>query len=304
MSEFQLKILGCGSATPTRRHMPSCQAVIHRGKVMLVDCGEGAQVALNRNRVPNNRITDIFISHLHGDHLLGLPGLLSTMMLKQRGGEVTVHIFAEGAEMLKHVLDVVAHDSEMMVRYNIIPPQGGLIYEDKSLTVTAFRLRHSVPCVGFRFDEKPKPRHIDGDMVRFLGVPVCMLNGIRNGDDYVRPDGEVVPNSRMTTDPTPSVSYAYCSDTVFDPSLVDRIGNVDYLYHEATYTSEYADAAFERGHSTAAQAARIARQAGAGHLILGHFSSRYADEEGHLAEAAAIFPDTVIAAEGMTIDFD
>lgn len=302
MGEFTVTILGCGSATPSMRHLPSCQAIEYRGKVMLVDCGEGAQLSMRRNHIKFSRITDVYITHLHGDHLLGLPGLLSTMSLHEKGGKVRIHIFKEGAELLRHITNVVCHETSFEIEYCIVEPgKTQVVYEDNSLRVTAFPLFHRVPCVGYRFDEKPKSRHLRGDMVKFLNIPVSQLHSIKNGADYIKPDGEVVPNARLTTDADHSASYAYASDTMFDPRVADSVQGVDVLYHEATYASELAEQAKERGHSTPAEAAEIARLADVKTLVIGHFSKRYMDSEPLLAEARKNFPNTIAADEGMTI---
>lgn len=304
MSDFTLNILGCGSATPTMRHLPSCQAIEYRGRVMLVDCGEGAQLSVRRQRLKFSRITDIFISHLHGDHFLGLPGLLSTMALHEKGGTVTVHVFEQGADVIRRTLDVVCHELSYDLQFNILKPEGGLILDDNSLKVTAFPLAHRVPCVGFRFDEKPKGRHMRGDMIEYFKIPRHEIPAIRAGADFVTAEGEVIVNERITTPADPSASYAYCSDTMFCPEVAESVKGVTLLYHEATYTEQFHAQARERGHSTAAQAAEIARMAGAGTLLLGHYSQRYENAEQHLAEARAIFPNTIAADEGMKIDLN
>lgn len=305
MAEFELTILGCGSATPSMRHLPACQAIEYRGKLMLIDCGEGAQLSLRRWHIKFSRLTDVFISHLHGDHFLGLPGLLSTLSLHDKGGRVRVHIFREGAELLKQTLALVSHDLPFEIEYCIIDPalDEQIVYEDKALTVRAFRLYHSLPCVGFRFDEKPKPRHLDGELARYLQIPIKQLAAIKAGADFVKPDGTIIPNSHLTKPADPSDSYAYCSDTMFNPKVAEAVKGVKTLYHEATYAGAYmVQKARQRGHSTAAQAAEIARMAGAELLILGHYSQRYEDAEQHLTEARAIFPNTTAAEEGMRIE--
>lgn len=303
MDEFDINILGCGAATPSLRHLPSCQAIEYRGRVMLVDCGEGAQLSMRRERLKYSRVTDVFISHLHGDHFLGLPGLLSTLSLHEVGGKVRVHCFRPGIELLRHIMAVVAHDTSFEIEYNELDPRGGqTVFDSKSLTVTTFRLSHGqTPCVGFRFDEKPKGRHINGDMVRYHQVPVWKIESLRWGADFEKPDGTVIPNEMLTLPPTPSKSYAYCSDTAYSHEVAEAVRGVDLLYHEATYCEDNAAKAAERGHSTARQAARIAAEAGVGQLLLGHFSKSYVDEECHLAEAREIFPNTIIATEGMKI---
>lgn len=302
MSDFTLNILGCGSATPSLRHLPACQVIDYRGNLMMVDCGEGAQLSMRRMGLKFSRLGHIFISHLHGDHCLGLPGLLSTLSLQQKGGAVTVHTFAEGAELFSRMMDFFCRDRTFNLRFNILDPKKRqTALETNSLTVESFPLRHRVPCVGFLFREKPKPRHLRGDMAKFYNIPVSQLQAIKEGADFVTPDGRVVPNAHLTTAADPSVSYAYCSDTVFNPSLADVVRGVDLLYHEATYADDFAQKARERFHSTASEAARIASSAEVRRLLLGHFSKAYNNESRHLAEARAIFPATDAANEGLRL---
>lgn len=302
MADFKVNILGCGSATPSLRHMPSCQVVDHRDRLMMVDCGEGAQLAMRRMKLKYSRLNHIFISHLHGDHCLGLPGLLSTMALHDTEGTVTVHTFAEGAELFERIINFFCRERSYDLRFNIIKPEHAVIYEDRSLTVETFPLYHRVPCVGYIFREKPKLRHINREMVDFYKVPVAMMHSIKEGADFVLPDGTVVANERLTTPAEPAYSYAYCSDTVYNPLVAEAVKGVDVVYHEATYTDDDAEKARQRGHSTAGEAAKIALEAGAKKLIIGHYSKSYADESGHIADACRIFPDTIAANEGLTID--
>lgn len=302
MADFKVNILGCGSATPSLRHMPSCQVVDHRDRLMMVDCGEGAQLAMRRMKLRYSRLNNIFISHLHGDHCLGLPGLLSTMALHDIEGTVTVHTFAEGAELFERIINFFCRERSYDLRFNIIKPEHAVIYEDKSLTVETFPLYHRVPCVGYIFREKPKLRHINREMVDFYKVPVAMMHSIKEGADFVLPDGTVVANERLTTPAEPAYSYAYCSDTVYNPLVAEAVKGVDVIYHEATYTDGDAEKARQRGHSTAGEAAKIALEAGAKKLIIGHYSKSYADESGHISDACRIFPDTIAANEGLTID--
>ena len=305
MADFKVFVLGCGSAKPSVRHLPSCQAIEYRGKLMLVDCGEGAQLSICRQHLNFSRLTDVFISHLRGDHLLGLPGLLSTLSLHGKGGKVRVHIFEKGARLMHEILSTVGHETSFEIEYDILDPNGThVIYEDNALTVKSFPLYHSVPCVGFRFDEQPKPRHLRGDMAKFLEIPVRELAGIKAGADFVRADGTVFTNDRLTTPADPSASYAYCSDTMFNPAVAESVRGVDLLYHEATYGDELAVKGAERGHSTASEAAEIARLAGAKRLLIGHYSSRYNDTDELLQQARAVFPDTIAATEGMKIDLN
>lgn len=305
MSYFNLTILGCGSATPTLRHMPSAQAVRYHNKLMLVDCGEGAQLQMRRYGLSFAKVSDVFLSHLHGDHMLGLPGLLSTMALHEVEGAVTVHTFAKGAEVLRQLMNVVCPQRTYKLEFDIIDPDApGVVYEDANLRVSAFRLYHRVPCVGFRFDEKPKKRHIDGEAAKFFGVPHYMMNAIKDGADFTTADGRVIPNNRLTRDADPARSYAYCSDTAFDPRVAEAVHGVDVLYHESTYGDDRAVNAAPRGHSTAREAAEIARLAGARQLILGHYSKTVEDESVLVEQAREVFTGGTVTAghEGLTID--
>lgn len=302
MANFDVHILGCGSATPSLRHLPACQIIDFRDRLMMIDCGEGAQLSMRRQGLKFSRLTDIFISHLHGDHFLGLPGLLSTLALHDVAGTVTIHTFAEGEALLRPLLDFIIRERTYDLHFNIIDPhKDAVILDDKNMVVRAFPLYHRVDAVGFRFEEKPKSRHIRGEAVKFYDVPHYRMNDLRAGADYVTVDGRVIPNSVLTSDADPAVSYAYASDTTFNMRVTDAVRGVDVLYHEATYGDDCADKAHDRGHSTARQAAQIAREAGVGKLVLGHYSKRYVDETPLVEQAREIFPDTIAAQEGMVI---
>ncbi len=302
MPRLELNILGCGSAKPTGRHLPSCQVLNVRDNLIMIDCGEGAQMAMARQRLKFSRLRHIFISHLHGDHWFGLPGLLSTMALHEMTGRLTIHIFADGARLLREVAKYAGGDTPYKLDFNIIGTQPARIYEDNAITVDTIKLNHRVPAVGFVVREKPKLRHILPDATLALGVPHWAMNSLRQGQDYVTPEGVVVPNAQLTTDADPSVSYAYCSDTRPSPHVVEAIEGVDWLYHEATYGDECQKQAHARYHSTAREAAQVAREAGVKHLILGHYSSRYDDETPLLREAQEVFADTRLAREGLVVD--
>lgn len=304
-TEFRLHILGCGSATPSLRHMPSSQIIEHRTKLFMVDCGEAAQLQMMRMRLKFGKLNNIFLSHLHGDHFLGLPGLISTMALHEKGSALTIHTFAEGAEMLRSLMPMLIGDTPFDLKFNIIDPsaKSQLLYEDSSLMISSFPLYHRVPAVGFLFREKPKARHIDGHAAKFYGVPHYFMESLRQGHDFVKPDGTVIPNSRLTTNPSPSTSYAYCTDTIADRRVVTSVRGVDTIFHDATYGDDGEANAATYGHSTARQAAKIARLAGAERLILGHFSKRYNSEDPLIQQAADEFHGSIIAAnEGLTID--
>ncbi|MDE5972922.1 MAG: ribonuclease Z [Muribaculaceae bacterium] len=302
--QFTVNVLGCGSAVPTLRHQPASQVIDHRDRLFMVDCGEGAQLQMRRMKLKFSRVNHIFLSHLHGDHFLGLPGLLSTMALHEKGSAVTVYTFKEGAEIIGSMLRFICGDTPFDLRFRILTPGSReVIYEDQSLSVSCFPLYHRVPALGFIFREKPKPLTVNGDMVKFHQVPHYMIPSIRSGADFVSPDGTVVPNSHLTLPAPPAMSYAYCSDTMFDPRVAADVEGTDTIYHEATYGESEAHLARPRGHSTAAQAGTIARMAGARRLILGHFSKRYFDETPLVEQARAEFNGDVIAAnEGMKIN--
>lgn len=268
----------------------------------MIDCGEGAQRSLMLQKLPFTRLRHIFISHLHGDHCLGLPGLLSTLSLHQMGGTLTVHTFADGVEIFREIVDFFCRERSFNLEFNILDPtKQAVILDTKSLTVESFPLHHRVPTVGFLIREKPKPRHIIPDAVKFFNVPVSQMKAIKEGADFLTLDGTLITNERLTRDADPSASYAYCSDTRYFPELADIVRGVDLLYHEATYADDSLQKAAERFHSTASQAARIAVDAQVGQLLLGHYSKAYTDEEQHLAQARAIFPNTLLANEGLRL---
>ncbi|MBQ2838649.1 MAG: ribonuclease Z [Muribaculaceae bacterium] len=302
MAQFQLNILGCGSAIPTARHNPSSQILDIRDNLFMIDCGEGAQLTMRKMRLKYTRLNHIFISHLHGDHCFGLIGLLSSMALQEKSGTVTIHIFEEGANLFDQQLKFFCRDIPFEIKFNIIKPEKALIFESHAITIETIPLFHRVPCVGFIFKEKTKLRHLKGDMVKFYNIPIKELHGIKEGNDYVTPEGVLVTNSQLTTDPDQVMSYAYCSDTAFNPQVAEMIKGINTIYHEATYTNDFAHLARQRGHSTSAEAARIAQMAGAERLILGHFSKRYRDESPIINEATEIFPNTILANDGMRID--
>jgi len=304
MARFELHILGCGSATCTLRHNPSCQVLNVHDQLMMIDCGEGAQLEMRRAKLSFSRLRHIFLSHLHGDHCFGLPGLLSTMALLKCNGTVTVHTFAEGAEQFGRMMDYFCPERPYELKFDIIDTHKRVVYEDNHITVTAFPLLHRIPAVGFRFDEKPKLRHINGKAVRELNIPHYAMHSLQQGMDWVMPDGTVIDNKLLTTDADSTHSYAYCSDTRYSKRVISAVRGVEWLYHEATYDDSLRLKAHNRYHSTALEAAKVAQQAGAEHLILGHYSKRYTDETPLLQEAQQVFPATMLAAEGMTIDIE
>ena len=220
----------------------------------------------------------------------------------ERTADLHIHAHADLQRLLEPQLEFFCKGMPYQVVFHPFNPgERTVIYDDRSVSVETIPLRHRLPTCGFLFREKPMPNHIRRDMIDFYGIPICMMNRIKNGEDYVLDDGTVVPNDRLTTPSDPPRAYAYCSDTVYLPRLAEQVAGVDLLFHEATFTESEAVRAKQTLHSTAAQAARIAKEAGVKRLLIGHFSARYEDENALLEEARTIFPDTLAADEGLKI---
>ncbi|MBR0037638.1 MAG: ribonuclease Z [Bacteroidales bacterium] len=307
MDCFKVTILGCGSAKPTLRHSPSAQIIDFRGNLFLVDCGEGVQVGLCRSKIPVGKIGHILISHLHGDHCLGLVGLISSLGLGQRTGDIVIHAHPDAERIFRPLFDFFCPNLSMNVVFEPIDTtRHTVIYEDHALKISSIPLHHRMPCCGFLFEEKPRDRHLLIDRCEELGIPFAYFQGIKKGSDWTDPEnGKVVPNELLTSDPTPSKKYAYCSDTLYAESIVPLIQGADLLYHEATYEHKDAAKARDRGHSTALQAATIAKMAGVKKLVIGHFSAQYLTDEQEkplLEEAKSVFPNTVLANERLVLE--
>lgn len=274
-----------------------------RGKLFMVDCGEGTQMRLAQQGLAMNKIGHIFISHAHGDHCFGLPGLISTMGLLGRVSQLHIHGPQELEPFIQQTLQTFCQEMEYEVLFHpVLTREHYLIYEDRSIEVWSLPLRHRVPCCGFLFREKPGQRHIRREMIDMYEIPVCHINNIKAGADWLMPDGEVIPNDRLTTPPSPTRSYAYCSDTSYKPSISEWIQGVDLLFHEATFNQENLLRAQQTNHSTSEQAAKVALAANAKRLCIGHYSARIHDEQQLLREAQAIFPNTILADEGLKIE--
>lgn len=304
MEKFQVHILGCGSALPTLRHWPSSQLVNIREKLFMVDCGEGAQVQFRRSHQKFTRLSNIFISHLHGDHIFGLMGLLSTFSLTGRTAPMHIYAHEELETLLRPQLDFFCKGIEFEVVFHALPKDGEphLIFEDRSVEVYSIPLRHRVPSCGFLFKEKPLLPHIRRDMVDFLNIPYYAINTIKQGEGWTTEEGKFYPHESLVTPADRTRSYAYCSDTCYQPTNIPLLRGVDVLYHEATFGEEFLNRAVETLHSTARQAAQMAKAAKVGKLVIGHYSSRYDDETVLLDEAKEVFANTVLAQEGMTIE--
>ena len=302
MEKFEVNILGCGSALPTTRHFASSQVLNIREKLFMIDCGEGTQLQLRRSKLKFSRLNHIFISHLHGDHCFGLMGLLSTFDLL--GRTATMHIYAhpDFEPILNMQLDYFCKKMDYEVVFHPINPSKiEIIYEDRSVSVTTIPLRHRIPTCGFLFSEKKTPDHIKRDMIDYYGIPTCDINRIKNGEDYVLADGTVIPNNRLTAPSSSPRKYAYCSDTLYHREIIKQVKGVDLLYHEATFADSDRPKAEMTFHTTALQAATIAKDAGVKQLVIGHFSARYEEEDLLLKEAQSVFPNTVLAIENLKL---
>jgi len=296
---FEVFILGSSSATPIYQRHPTAQVIKIHERIFLVDCGEGTLIQMNRFKIRFHKINQIFISHLHGDHYLGLLGLISTMHLQGRTNDL--HIYCQ--KELKEIIDIQLKYSETVLRYKIHfhflnATKDELIYSDDDIEVNTISLKHRIPCTGFLFKEKPRLRKLLRNKLTSYDIPVSAYEKLKNGEDFVSESGQKISNAEVTTDPRPPRSYAFCSDTIYDERLIPILKNVDLLYHEATFMNEKEERAKETFHSTAAQAATIAVKAEAKRLIIGHFSARYKNLYPLLDEARIIYPNTTLALEG------
>lgn len=299
-----LTILGCHSATPRTSAHPTAQVLEMRGHLFLIDCGEGTQVQLRRFKLKFSRIKHIFISHLHGDHFYGLIGLVSTFRLL--GREADLHIY--GPKGIKEAIVLQLKLGKSWTDYNLVfheleskEPQ--LIFEDEQLTVTTIPLDHRVYTNGFLFREKPGERKLDINAAVKAKIDTAYFRKLKQGHDVENRKGEIIPNARVTLDPDPPLSYAFCSDSAYKPDMIDQIKEVSVLYHESTFLESHQQLAEATKHSTAKEAASIAKRADAGTLILGHYSGRYADLEEFRREAMEVFENTELAEDGKTFKF-
>jgi ribonuclease Z len=292
-------ILGNNSALPAYDRHPTAQLVTLDDQLFLVDCGEGTQVQLSRYKIRWGRINYIFISHLHGDHYFGLPGFLNSMGLLHR--ENDLHLFAPPE--LEPILDLQFKAANTILPYQLhfhpLTEETVLVKTDK-FKVACFPTKHRIPCWGFRFEQVKAPRRVNPEKAIRHGVPAAFYDRLKWGENYTTQSGNLVMNEAVTDPAAKPKSYAYCADTIYDEELIPRIEGVDMLYHETTYLRELNDRAAARFHSTTEQAANIARIAGVGRLLIGHFSSKYENLDQFQAEAREVFPATDLAIEGVT----
>lgn len=301
---MNLTILGCYAATPRTFTNPTSQVLEIKNRLFLIDCGEGTQVQLRKNKIRFSRINNIFISHLHGDHLYGLIGLVSTFMLLNRTTDL--HIY--GPKGIKELINIQLKLSNSWTNYGLFfheleSKESEIIFEDEKVIVKTIPLKHRIYTNGFLFQEKIGERKLDLNAVQNYEIDKCYYQKIKNGSDITLEDGRIIENSKLTFDPIPQLSYAFCSDTAYDEKIIPLINEVDVLYHEATFLDSEESLAGKTMHSTAKEAATIALKANAKQLILGHYSTRYENIELFREEAEIIFPNVLLADDGKSFEF-
>lgn len=300
---LELTILGCHSATPRVNAHPTAQYLEINSRHFLIDCGEGTQRQMRKYKVSFSKINHIFISHLHGDHFFGLIGLISTFGILNR--EKELHIY--GPKGIKEVINLQLKYSKSYVKYDLIfhelnSKESEIIFEDEKVKIRTIPLHHRIYTNGFFFKEKEKPRKLNKPSIKkFQEIEICDYNNLKAGKDFKLSSNEIIKNSLLTLEPEDSKSYAYCSDTSYKPDIIEIIKESDLLYHEATFLADKEYLAKKTRHSTAEQAALIAKKANVKKLILGHYSSRYKDISLFKKEAEEIFKDVILAESGKVI---
>lgn len=302
---MKLTVLGSSSALPTSKRYPSAHVLNVHERLFLIDCGEGTQMQLRKCKIRFGKINHVFISHLHGDHIFGLYGLLSTFNLM--GRETPLHLYAPAnydQMLVSHLRDFDIKLNFEIVFYALGGKVPAKIHEDKYVTVTSFPLRHRIEAYGFLFNEKPADRNIIKDAIIKYDIPTVRIPSIKKGADFITREGTLIMNDKITTPPPEALSYAYCSDTMFFKSLPSYVKDVSLLYHEATFDKGMSELAKITCHSTTLDAAKVASKANAGTLMIGHFSARYKEINGLVEEARTIFPGTIPAIDGTTYDLN
>lgn len=300
---MKLTILGCYAATPRTFTNPTSQLIEIRNRLFLIDCGEGTQVQLRKNKIKFSKINHIFISHLHGDHFYGLIGLISTFSLLNRNNDLTIY----GPKGIKEIILLQLRLSNSWPNFGLhfhelTSNQSELIFEDDKVMVKTIPLKHRVYTNGFLFEEKIAERKLNIDAVNEYQIEKCYFQNIKNGKDILLDDGTLISNEKLTFDPEKPKSYAFCSDTIYNEDIIPIIENADVLYHESTFLESEASLATKTMHSTAIEAARIAKKAQVGKLVLGHYSTRYDTISLFKEEAETIFPNVLLADDGKSFD--
>lgn len=296
---FGVTILGNNSALPAYDRHPTSQVVTLQDQLFLIDCGEGTQMQLSKYRIRRSKINHIFISHLHGDHYFGLPGLITSFGLMNRLNDL--HLYAPAPLQSILGLQFSTADTRLPFTLHFHPlPDAGTILDADKYSVDCFQVTHRIACWGFIIREKKKPRKIKPEAVARYEIPAIFYDRLKNGEDYTTNTGEIIQNEWVTLPAGAPRSYAFCGDTCYDSSIPGKVRNATMLYHETTYLKDLEERASLRYHSTTEQAAQIATLAGVNKLLIGHFSSKYEQLDEFLAETKAVFPQTQLAVEGVT----
>ncbi|MGV8094818.1 MAG: ribonuclease Z [Mangrovibacterium sp.] len=305
MSElkFYLTILGSSSATPTSQRYPTAQALHMPGRSFLIDCGEGTQHQIRKNKINFSRISHVFISHLHGDHFFGLIGLISSLVLLGRKNDLHIYAHSELQRYTRFQLDFLEMDLGFKLFFHPLNfKRTQLIFEDNKLSISSFPLNHRIPCCGFRFDEKTLPPNLIKEQIKKFQIPISNMKRIKAGEDFITTSGEIIPNCQLVTPAKKPRSYAYCSDTAYSEAVAEAVKGVDLLYHEATFAESEKQLAEVTFHSTGIQAACIAQRANVSKLLIGHFSGRYKTTDEILSQARSVFPETYAVNDNETYD--
>ena len=301
---MKLTILGCYAATPRTLTNPTSQVLEIKNRLFLIDCGEGTQVQLRKNKIKFSKINHIFISHLHGDHLFGLIGTISTFSLL--GRTTDLHIY--GPKGIKELILLQLKLTESWTTYNLFfheleSKESEVIFEDNRVIVKTIPLKHRVYTNGYLFQEKPGERKLNVEAAQHYNIHTAYYQKIKNGGNVTLDDGTVIENEKLSFDPISAMSYAFCSDTVYNEEVIPIIENADVLYHESTFLESEAPLAQKTLHSTAKEAARIALKANVKHLVLGHYSTRYDGIERFKEEAEEIFANVILGDDGLSFEF-
>lgn len=301
---MKLTILGCYAATPRTFTNPTSQVLEIRNRLFLIDCGEGTQVQLRKNKIKFSKINQVFISHLHGDHFFGLIGLISTFALLGRTTVLNIY----GPKGIKEIINLQLRLSNSWTKFDLVfheleSKESEVIFEDDKVIVKTIPLKHRVYTNGFLFQEKSRERKLNLDAVLHYEIDKCYYQNIKNGKEISLDDGSVIENSKLTFDPVPPLSYAFCSDTVYNENIIPILKEVDVLYHESTFLDSEEALAGKTMHSTAKEAARIALKANVKQLVLGHYSTRYESIELFKEQAETIFPNVLLGDDGKSFEF-
>ena len=302
--EFEVTILGTSSALPTSERYPTAQVLNVLGQFFLIDCGEGTQIQMRKSNISLQKINQIFISHLHGDHYFGIFGYLSSLSLLGRTKELQIF----GPKGLKNIIEqhlavtqIILSFSLDIFEFEFKQGERAYIFENNVMKVAAFELKHSIPCLGFVFEEVERKRKIIKDKIDEYKIPIKALSSLQEGKDFITSKGEIIKNELLTNPPLPSRKYAFCTDTSYYPSIVPFIYKADLLYHETTFLEKDKERANKTGHSTTLDAGKIAKQAKVKKLLVGHYSTRYGKIEPFLEETVKLFENTTLAKEGLRI---